>query len=384
MIDWAKLEKLVREAVAVLKPDASPGLPLMERYRTNAEVIEAEGTEYLVAVAIERLRRLAEMPEHLIGEEGNAMELVLLGLVDPVRLFVKNELHTRVKVAQGRMRLICSVSVVDQIVERVLCAQIHQKEISSWRWGLTKPGMGLNDSGLAELLAHFREMKRPAGTDAQAWDWGVAYWLLMLLASIRSWQYGCGLRESRSHSTLWERRMHCLCFSVFVLSDGTRWAQQIGGVMKSGSYWTSAVNSWCRIVVAFLVALILGSTQRDAAAMGDDCVEDTGGISEPVKESVMREYKKLGITIKVCEIGEEFEFCSYKFNTATGSTVPVRPWKLVAAFLHTMPREAMYMERRHALAWELRHSPEKAEALEFLDKIAVEEHHAQRIQRDGA
>lgn len=370
-IDWEKLTLYVREAVGVLKPDASPGLPLMELYRTNAEVIAAEGTEYLVAVVIERFRRLAEMAESLIGEKADAMELVRLGCVDPVRLFVKNELHTRLKVAQGRMRLICSVSVIDQIVERVLTTEVHKREINGWHWGLTKPGMGLHNEGLAGLMAHFKTMSLPAGTDVTAWDWGVCYWLLMLMASIRSWQYGCGLREERTHTTLWERRMHCLCFSVFVLSDGTRWAQLNGGVMKSGSFWTSAINSWARVVVAFIVATLLGAHRRDAAAMGDDCVEDIKGVSEPVVENVMREYKKLGINIKVMEVGEEFEFCSYRFNTATGCTMPVRPWKLVAAFLYNWPPSLQYMDRRSALSWELRHSPVRVEALEFLDKIAM-------------
>lgn len=380
---WEKLPELVLEAVRALKPDASPGLPLMEVYRTNYDVLEGEGEEYLVGVVLERMRRLSELPEELIHEGGDSMELVRLGCVDAVRMFVKNELHTAIKVLQERMRLIASVSVVDQIVERVLTSHLHKKEISDWRWGLVKPGMGLHDAGLAALAAHFGVMRRPAGTDARAWDWGVFYWLLMLAASLRSWQFGCGLRSERTYTTMWERRMHCLSLSVLVLSDGARYSEDYGGIMKSGSFWTSAINSWIRVVVAFLVALALQSERWDACAMGDDCVEDTGGVADPVVESVIREYRKLGVSIKEMEVGNEFEFCSYRFNLAAEKYQPARPWKLAAAFVYTWPCPGEYQSRRGDLSWELRHSPVKAEVMAVIDEVAIYMADRQREEASG-
>lgn len=368
-IDWTKAAWHTWNAVAALKKTSSPGAPLMETYQTNADLIEGEGVEFLVAVVLERLRRLSQMDEELMRDDVDPMLLVRLGLCDPVRVMVKNELHTRLKINQGRMRLICCVSVIDQLVERVLTAQVQKKETAEWQWSLVKPGMGLHDVGLATLMQHFKGMKVPAGTDAKGWDWGVAYWLLMAFASLRSAQYGCGLRHTRTYTTMWERRAQCIASTVFVLSNGERYAQIMAMIMLSGSYWTSSGNSWMRVICAFLVSWVLGLARTDAAAMGDDCVEDILGCPTPQAETLTREYAKLGVAIKAVEFGNEFEFCSYRFDLLAETAAPAHPWKLAANFLYHWPTPTQMEERRRDLTYELRHSVDRDDIMNFLRHV---------------
>jgi hypothetical protein len=57
----------------------------------------------------------------------NAQELVEGNFCDPVRVFIKAEPHSTNKVNQDRWRLIFAVSVVDQIIERLLCGDQNKK-----------------------------------------------------------------------------------------------------------------------------------------------------------------------------------------------------------------------------------------------------------------
>eukprot|EP00971_Amphidinium_carterae_P336126 6472315-Amphidinium_carterae.1 len=69
---------------------------------------------------------------------------VRLGLVDPRRLFVKNELHTQEKADQGRWRIIWAVSAVDQIFEGLFTKEHNQAVAGSYfKQTWTQSGLGV-------------------------------------------------------------------------------------------------------------------------------------------------------------------------------------------------------------------------------------------------
>lgn len=360
------LHKRALLAVDSLKMDASPGMPFMQQAPTNAKLLQFYGREWLASLVVERMLRIQAAPVEAF-ETWSAVELVRAGLVDPVRVFVKNELHSSEKVMQGRYRLISSISVVDQCVERVLCSPQNNNEIEAWRSLFSKPGLGLNDDGLEELRKCFLSMKKPTGSDVSGFDWSVPQWLLDVDAEVRSRLAGGG--------DLWQRRARLLGLSLFVLSDGTVFEQIIRGIQKSGSYNTSSTNSRIRVALS---ALVSNFEVGSVAAMGDDCVEDTSWMGVDSAWSLVDAYAEYGFRVKEVQIGNldgYVEFCAYRFWLSDDPYVnveeirfePVRADKMVATFCATWPPPEQFDMRFEALGYELRHCQSTRGLLDVLE-----------------
>ena len=233
-------------------------------------------------------------------------ELVEMNLCDPVRLFVKQEPHASRKVKEGRFRLISSVSLVDQLVERMLFGPQNQLEIAEWERIPSKPGMGLSLRRQAKSLFDDLRVKHSrcpaAEADISGFDWSVQDWELWADVEMRIVLGGFGPLLARAA----RNRFSCFMNSVFQLSDGTLIEQLAPGIMKSGSYCTSSTNSRIRCLMAELI----GSPW--CIAMGDDSVE---GWVEGAKEKYMslghvcKDYKPCATTTSGCLY--EVEFCSH-------------------------------------------------------------------------
>lgn len=197
----------------------------------------------------------------------NAVDLVEWGLCDPVRLFVKQEPHPKRKIDSRRFRLISSVSIVDQIVERILFGYQNRLEIATWATCPSKPGMGLAVATQANAIwddLYYKHTQCPAAeADISGFDWSVQEWELMADVEMRIKLGGFHAKAANAA----RNRFKCLALSVFQLSDGRLIAQSEPGLMKSGSYCTSSSNSRIRC----LMAKLIGSPW--CIAMGDDSVE---------------------------------------------------------------------------------------------------------------
>lgn len=233
----------------------------------------------------------------------SVVDLVRLGYCDPVRLFVKQEPHSKLKVEQRRFRLISSVSLIDQLVERILFGYQNNLEIASWRTCPSKPGMGLSLSEQARAiwddLATKHTTRVACEADISGFDWSVQSWELEADVEMR---ISLGSFPPKLANAA-RARFHCLANSVFQLSDGTLIAQGLPGLMKSGSYCTSSSNSRIRCLMAELI----GSPW--CIAMGDDSVE---GFVDSAREK----YEALGHTCKdymPCDTGPRGELLSVNF-----------------------------------------------------------------------
>jgi hypothetical protein len=342
-----------------IKRKASPGFPLMYQYATNEEALRNMGRGTIRDLVLERLNRIAAAPTEAFTE-WSAMELCEAGLCDPIRVFVKSEMHSQRKMDSGKMRLIMSVSLVDQLVERVLYQLQNNAEIDDWESCPSKPGMGLNDEGLSVLHQNFQRMAAALGTDVGGYDWGITQVFLDSEASYRNGQVGAPLYSD----TMCARRVRLLGLSVLVFGDGTVVQQIVRGVQKSGSYNTSAGNSHIRVVVDKLI----GGPTTKVCAMGDDCV---GDLDIPPGE-LTRQYARYGLDVRVMDRYDsgKMEFCAYRFTP--DSVEPVRPVKMLSAFLYNWPPEECYEDRVEALKYELRHSPVQSEILDVLYAVHAE------------
>lgn len=244
--------------------ESSPGVPWHVLASSNEDLFKLHAPLVRREV-MHRLAKLAEISEEDLSRL-SAEDLVRKGYCDPIRVFVKNEPHSLSKLKDKRYRLIMSVSVVDNIVERILCSELNNSEIARYGDLPAKPGMGFSRKHVDSVGAHLERLDSLHSTDVTGWDWSVSGEELRFDARRRI----CASGVARDHvfARLLSNRFTCLARSVISFSDGTMVAQSFDGLMKSGSYITSSGNSWIR----YACALLSGST--DAVTMGDDCVED--------------------------------------------------------------------------------------------------------------
>lgn len=344
-----------------VQPHSSPGVPYVKLARKNSELFASECHRGLVFSAVAQRVRLILRHSRQELSAMTAGDLVRAGLVDPIKVFIKSEPHKIAKIESGKLRIISNVSIVDQLVERVLCSYQNKREISRWKDCPSKPGMGLHDQGLQELYAEvcqaYDTLGELAETDISGWDWSVKDWLLSLDAEIRSELYHAAPDCALSH-LLWFRG-YAVARKVFCLSDGTLFEQKLPGIQASGSYNTSSTNSRMRIILAYLIGC------QWAIAMGDDDVEDF------VPGAVER-YRELGFTVKDYKILRRrgwFDFCSTSFQ-GSWAGYPSQWLRTVYRYLsHSAASHVVNPQYRAQLVDDLRNHPDQQQILAGCDSI---------------
>ncbi|AHB64347.1 polyprotein P2a2b [Solanum nodiflorum mottle virus] len=309
-LDDELLLKAIKETAfsPEINDKASPGSPWSKLAERNGLLLNSFG-DFVVEAVRQRILKLAAWdPTDLLMLKPSAM--VRMGLVDPARVFVKQEPHTNKKLSEGRYRLISSVSIVDQIIERLLFGPQNQLEIATWSTIPSKPGMGLSLRSQAELLwndlKHKHRLSPASEADISGFDWSVQEWELWSDLSMRV-NLCDDMHEGLKRLMI--NRFRCFMFSVFQLSNGELLEQTSPGIMKSGSYCTSSTNSRIRC----LMGVLIGSPW--IVAMGDDSVEGwVTGAKEKYLElgHVCKEYRP-------CETTRDGElskvnFCSHELS----------------------------------------------------------------------
>lgn len=314
---YETVDKLVTSFVAsgCIKMDASPGIPYSTYYTTNKMFLET--SIHLVIILVwSRIQLRLKHPDVT-----DPVQMIELGLCDPVKLFVKEEPHQLNKIREGRVRLIMSVSIVDKLIEMILIKPLKDLEIANWQFIPSKPGMGFTNEMVKTIYDRVHQMKRPVSTDVSGWDWSVAQWLLDADADMT-------IKLCNNPFEDWENLIRTTATiegnSVYCLSDSRLFILTVRGNQNSGKLKTSMSNSRMRA----LVAIIAGC--EDCICMGDDDVEE-------YIEGAVEKYAKMGIKVKIYEeINEEFEFCSKIFRS--NSCFPVSYGKTLMKLLHQQPR----------------------------------------------
>jgi len=288
----AQIDELKR----VIKPDSSPGVPLSMIATTNQQVMDELG-DHLNELVLNRIEALLAIDLDSLRCM-SAQERVDRNLVDPVRVFVKSEPHKVTKIAEGRVRLIASVSLIDKIIEMLLHNTLHKLEIANWRTIPSKPGIGfskeMNDDTFSYVESKHQETPM-AYADVSGWDWSVKRYMMIDCAE--------GVRNlCLNPSEVWTHLITCEAYkeaeTIYQFSDGLMVQNNYFGVVNSGKYKTSRGNSWMRVYLGHLIGA------QHIAAAGDDSVESfvPGAVDE---------YKALGFNIKdYQQVDKGFEFCS--------------------------------------------------------------------------
>nr|UHS71527.1 MAG: putative RNA-dependent RNA polymerase [Barnaviridae sp.] len=335
--------------------DSTPGYPHVALGSSNEKVLEKYGNVIWDTV-LEQFNNALRLGEEVFSL--SPTELIQFGICDPVKVFVKGEPHSRAKLDAGKLRIISSVSLVDQIKTRLLCSQQNKAEINSWQTCPSKPGLGLHDDGLASIadtIKDFLSHGKVIETDVSGWDWSVADWELRVDAECR--RLLARARKGGVFDFLLRVHAHCVANSVFVTPDGEMYAQTIPGGQLSGDYNTSSTNSRMRVVASMMARLwATGSPLVNGcigiAAMGDDSFEmEAPGIGEGLQ--------LMGHSVKFLKENATLDgvnFCSQVF-TSEGTAYPEDPSKTVFRFLSHKHGEQSYLELWVQLNWYLRHLP---------------------------
>lgn len=330
---------------------------------TVGEMVEnIGGTQALVEIVLDRILKLLAW-----DGSGSPVEWVKEGLVDPIRVFVKNENHTEKKQRDKAWRLISSISIVDGIIERVLYGEQNRAEIELWKILPVCPGMGLDDDSIGVLNQRMAAWETAGATlftsDVSGFDWSVTDEMLRADTEVRIRLSGAS--PDGPFAKLLRNRQKLSAQAVFILSDGRTFTQLSPGIMKSGSQITASANSKIRWMLAELVADRLGYFMHGCLAMGDDCVEAHMHLEGPrvSEQDVVATYRRYGVVLTdVCRrsLKDGVEFCSHSFNGDKAS--PTAPDKQVASMLYKRPQtEEDAHTLASTLAQNLRHSPEMME-----------------------
>lgn len=326
------------------KDDASAGVPLM--YINGSKGPWLDDVRATCILVIERLLTMVDNSlDHMTAEE-----LVMMGIRDPIKLFIKDEPHKASKVKAGTFRLISSVSLVDSLVERVLFSRQNKMEIDCHTKLPFKPGMGLHDEGLKELYSYFQKILadgRTCSSDISGWDWTVPGWLMDMA---RDYRLSCG-----STNGIWAHLVRQFYIGqkmcVFVDASGIMYAQRVPGIQKSGSYLTSSDNSHMRYMLAYLVEREAGPVtgQYRGCQMGDDALEHwTAGMEEV--------YKRYGFRIRgVEQMEKKISFCSTIFEE-TWKGRPENWHRTLFRLLSKDESDVDYPTFKEQILYELRHS----------------------------
>jgi hypothetical protein len=355
----ATFEVLLEKELDKVQSTSTPGFPWMLIHKTNKGYkTQRVSRDLIKREVIGRIERIMSEPRLY---SLTPVELVKRGLCDPIRLFIKNEPHGARKLKSGKLRLISGVSIVDQLIDRILFSCQNELEISMWKDIPSQPGIGFSDEQQRHIAAWIEKIqalgRRLAATDISGWDWSVQFWELWCELQMRLDLAGS---RATAYELLCTARFYMAMWKLFILPDGELIAQTWAGIMASGLYITSSSNSRLRLfvrAVAYLLWCKRNGVEPDpkevlrAKAMGDDCVE--AELHGSVYETILAE---LGHDTKMTEYTstlEGSEFCSHTW-WKDGLARPVNYQKMLFRFANHATNSPLLVEMGVQLDYELR------------------------------
>nr|UQB76115.1 RNA-dependent RNA polymerase [Flumine sobemo-like virus 38] len=372
-----------RDALASVKPDSSPGVPYAGEYNVDSNedlFLKPGAIQYIHRIVYNRLLALSVLPElprengltvfrKLSDAEYNTM--VNAGYCDLIRMFVKNEPHTEQKARDGRWRIIASVSLADQLIQRILHGALNHAEKTQCKVQPHCIGLGHGDDSIEALAAKFRRgmsRKTEDGFHMAAFTSDVTNFDFSLYPAHFSVDQEYRRLAQKYQPGDWWTRVSAnfeqlLLNARFIAGDGTIHVPRFG-VQKSGSFCTSSTNSHIRAYVSFIAGA------ASCIVMGDDAVEfyevanaidalDRSYAPRLPTTTLVEETARNGLRLKAdsvrqCENGSRVEFmgAEFDFESTPMGYVSTKPGKAVFKALHRLRACANVKERRkYFVSW---------------------------------
>lgn len=309
----------------------------------------AQHKELVVDAVVERLRLLftAELPD-------GPMDRVNRGFVDFVLPFEKFEGHPSRKARDGRWRIVTGLSLVDQLVERVLYSDFVETVKEAYPRAGVVIGIGFTDEMAYEFCESLNR-RNLWSTDVSGMDRSLhASYLrecverrlrVLPISGFDSYR-----RAVRSHN-------ECLLDPVFAVTThghARLYVSYEPGGMLSGRFVTTYFNSDMRIDMAYLAGA------SGARATGDDCLEN----HDKTEAEIVKAYDDLGFKLRdPVLITDDVFYCSHRFIKSKSWKPALDSWPkalhklasrkinydLIDVFLHEVRHNDNYHELKSLL-----------------------------------
>ncbi|APG75735.1 hypothetical protein 2 [Beihai sobemo-like virus 12] len=271
-----------------MDPDSSPGLPWGGTNGDRFGYVPCAGYD---PNKLDELRMAV-----LIRIE----ELKVAPALDPIFVFIKQEMHKKSKAVEGRWRLICGVGLTDQIVARILFEPYFDFLLDHPLIYKTAIGWGLTSHGSLSYMNFFLGGGQLQAADKSAWDWTVQPWVFEVFKEIMHKMH-IG-REDLWHQ-LMEHHIDAICYHK-VLDIVGRKLDCPPGIMPSGWFMTIAFNSVAQLI---LHAYADDNNEFDwPFVMGDDTIQ------KPASDRYWKRMTTTGAKIK--DIVTTREFVGFVFK----------------------------------------------------------------------
>lgn len=334
----------ILECSEAASSDSGPGQPwLLTGCKSKEEILSDPALFALVwSVVYDRLTLLLGLSdEELEWYRRHPTAAVRDGVRDFAKIFIKNEPHKVGKIAEGRLRIIVSLSIADYLLERLLWhRQLKTEQDNLYAHG-NLVGIGFTADHAERFTASIARAMVDTGChdlwsiDAKAWDWS-----LVDRASLMEVEaYNDIAGGSAALARL--RRAHQLTVLThsYALRDGK--CYEVGhkyglasGMMTSGRLRTAHMNSTLATAYAYYAGA------ESAWAMGDDCLALARGSLTGYEALGPR----LGDSIRYDARVDTFEFCKHHYQLAQPESIYMDDVsKSVCQFIANG-----YTEERHA------------------------------------
>lgn len=277
------------------------------------------------------------------------------------------EPHKNAKLEAKRERLISVLSLVDQMVDRILFGPWQQEEVRSVMSRAGKSGWAVMPIGFFDALEFFKDHGLLA-TDCSAFDWTFPSWIPQLVLDCKIEQ--TPLASAPFRRAALNRFREVLGPQCMVrLPDGTRLLQTKWGIMKSGWLLTISLNSDAQDLITCLAwDRAYGGTCPKLWAMGDDVLMRFPATldSAPLE----RELRRAGILSKFAS--RAFEFAGFRMGRRNGEPFvdPLYPDKHKFLLAHTPEDQLEEVLTAYGLIYSLATPEAKAWLEPYLQRYA--------------
>lgn len=228
-------------------------------------------------------------------------------------MFIKDEPHSRKKVAENRFRLIHCLSLVDQMVDKVLFTPWYEAELRNPMATTQKTGWSPLPAGYQRLMATF-PIDESIAVDKSLWDWTMLPYIIVMYVRMKMEQVA-GEEPPDYWYIVWRRLTFVLGPGTrFRLSSGMEYRQLHWGIMKSGWLLTLSMNSAAQAFQHVIACCRLGWSDRASTvlwAMGDDLLAKMK-LTPKELEEYWRSLETTGCIVKKIEVRREF--CGFLFT----------------------------------------------------------------------
>jgi hypothetical protein len=321
----SELRDRIAMAMKQVKPEKSAGSAKLEGVQDFGSYVTKVGIDVFVQSVVDRIRAIDSVPL----DELDAMtstDVEARGLSNPYYVMVKNEPHTKKKLAtikvksalgedlEGtRARPIWVLHPVDKVAEIVLTQPLHE-ESNKWRpKQYTNSFCGIDVSSGEEPARNLREYVDtyiPAGrfTDIRQFDMHIS-------ESIQRMVMRNASRSAHHHDGgILEKLAILRCRRTFYVSQG-KYAMHARGGNPSGSYITSWMNTQARTHLEVLIHAEKPGALTACTYNSDDGMSD----SKLPEDEYCANAARYGFDVREFvpyDTSDAIEFCSIRWPSA--------------------------------------------------------------------